>query len=529
MRHLPLNADPALFRDANQSRRHFIRAATALSLLPLIQRPAMGIVLQNHTFRDYPFTLGVASGDPLPDGVVLWTRLAPDPLHGGGMPNENIEVSWQMATDPLMKNVIAKGAEIATPQFAHSVHVEVSGLEASKVYYYRFKAGSELSPIGRTKTAPAYDSTPERLRFAFASCQHYESGFFNAYFHMAGDDLDLVVHLGDYIYEGSAVNGAVRKHLGPEIESIEDYRNRHAQYKSDTDLQAAHAAFPWLVTWDDHEFDNNCAGDISEQINVNPAEFLIRRANAYQAYYEHMPLRKAAIPQGPLMQVYRGCSWGRLADFSVLDTRQYRSDQPCGDGNKPPCEESLSDKQTMLGTEQEAWLNKRLKQSPATWNILAQQVMMGRADRKAGDEIAFSMDQWPGYEVPRRRLMQYLHDQKISNPVVLTGDIHTNWVNDLKIDFDDSKSPTVATEFVCTSISSGGDGTENRTGSESLKSENPFVKFYNSERGYVRCEITPERWQSDYQVVPYVSRKGSPQITRASFVVERDAPGASPA
>jgi len=522
---LPLKSDASLFATAGLGRRGFVRAAASLALLPLLRRPAYGIVLSEIVFSDYPFSLGVASGDPTPDGFVLWTRLAPEPLHGGGMPNENVEVSWQVATDQAMKNIVQRGTEIATPDFGHSVHVEVSGLEPGRPYWYRFKAGGEVSPIGRSRTAPALNSQPERLRFAFASCQHYESGFFNGYYHMAGDDLDLVVHLGDYIYEGAGVSGTVRKHSGLEIQSLEDYRNRHAQYKTDTDLQAAHAAFPWLVTWDDHELDNNYADGISEQTHVNPADFLLRRANAYQAYYEHMPLRRSSIPSGPLMQIYRGCSWGNLADFSVLDTRQYRSDQPCGDGNREPCEGSFSDQQTMLGAEQESWLNERLASSPATWNILAQQVMMGRADRKAGEGIAYSMDQWPGYEKPRQRLMKFLSDQKVANPIVLTGDIHSNWANELKIDFDDEKSPTVANEFVGTSMSSGGDGSQNRPGTAEILAENPFVKFYNTERGYVRCDVTKDQWRSDYQVIPYVSRKGSPQVTRASFIVEQGRAG----
>ncbi len=522
----PLQASAGLFKDAGLGRRQFVRAASALSLIPLLQRPALGVVISDFKFKDYPFSLGVASGDPLPDGVVLWTRLAPDPLHGGGMPDQNVEVRWEVCSDQAMKKQVASGTEIASPDFAHSVHVEVSGLKPGRPYWYRFKAGKEISPIGRTRTAPAIDAMPERLRFAFASCQHFESGFFNAYYHMANDDLDLVVHLGDYIYEGEGKSGAIRKHVGLEIDSLDDYRNRHAQYKTDTDLQAAHAAFPWLVTWDDHELDNNYSNETSEQTYVEPAAFLIRRTNAYQAYYEHMPLRKSAIPRGPLMQIYRGCSWGRLADFDVLDTRQYRSDQPCGDRNTEPCEEALSSQQTMLGIEQQDWLDDRLRHSPAVWNVLAQQVMMGRADRKPGDGVAYSMDQWPGYEVPRRRLMQFLHDQQVQNPIVLTGDIHTNWVNDLKIDFDDVDSPTVASEFVCTAISSGGNGGENQRASDIVMAENPFVRFHNAERGYVRCDVTPEQWQSDYQVVPYVTRKGSPQITRASFVVEEGKPGA---
>jgi len=516
----PLNAEPSLFSSASLGRRGFVRAAAALSLIPLMRRPAMGVVLSKVTFSDYPFSLGVASGDPLPDGVVIWTRLAPDPLHGGGMPSENVEVRWQVASDPQMKQIVQRGTTVASPDLGHSVHVEVSGLEPNRPYYYQFKCSGETSPIGRTKTAPRFDATPERLRFAFASCQHYEAGYFNGYYHMADDDLDLVVHLGDYIYEGEGQGGKVRKHSGKEINSLEDYRNRHAQYKTDADLQAAHAAFPWLVTWDDHELDNNYANETSEQTHVDPKDFLIRRAAAYQAYYEHMPLRQASIPNGPMLQLYRGCAWGLLADFNVLDTRQYRTDQPCGDRNTAPCDGVYSETQSMLGQEQETWLNRRLANSPATWNILAQQVMMARVDRRPGEEIAYSMDQWPGYEVPRKRLMQFLQDQKIANPVVLTGDIHCNWANELKVDYDDPKSPTVAAEFVGTSMSSGGDGMQNVDGAKITIDENPFVKFYNAERGYVRCDVTPGQWRTDYQVVPYVSRKGSPLLTRASFVVE---------
>ncbi len=508
-----------LLRSAAQGRRQFLRAASSLSLLPLLRTAAHAATTPRPVFKDYPFTLGVASGDPAPDGFVLWTRLAPDPLHGGGLGDQSIEVRWQVAHDDKMKKIVQSGTHIASPALGHSVHVEVSGLEPGRQYFYRFAAGDELSPIGRTRTAPAIGSTPDRLRFAFASCQHFEAGFFNAYYHMAGDDLDLVVHLGDYIYEGAAAHGAIRKHVGLEIESLDDYRNRHAQYKTDIDLQAAHAACPWIVTWDDHEFDNNCAGDISEQPEVNPAQFLIRRAASYQAYYEHMPLRATSIPQGPFMQLYRGIAWGQLAYFAALDTRQYRSDQPCGDRNTAPCEQTFAKNATMLGDAQEQWLLESLKQSQAVWNVLAQQVMMARADRQAGSEVAYSMDQWPGYEVPRRRLMQSLHDLQVANPVVLTGDIHTNWANELKVDYNDAKSPTIANEFVCTSISSGGDGGEKQDLQASLKSENPFVKFYNAERGYVRCEVTPNQWRSDYQVVPVVTRRGSPLVTRASFHV----------
>ena len=496
---------------------------------PLLSAPVEGVLLKNIKLAGYPFQLGIASGDPAADGFVLWTRLTPDPLHGGGMPRENVEVVWQVARDEQMRRVVRKGTAVATPALAHSVHVEVEGLQPDRTYWYQFKTGSETSPVGRTRTAPAKDAAPPAVRFAFASCQHYESGYFTAYEHMAREELDLVVHLGDYIYEGAARDNQTRQHVGLELQTHDDYRNRYAQYKSDKHLQAAHAAFPWIVTWDDHEFDNNYAAHVSEEPNLDVDEFLKRRATAYQVYYEHMPLRRAALPHGPDMQLYRRAAFGRLIDFSVLDTRQYRTNQPCGDRNKPPCEGVFDPGATLLGAGQERWLTEGLSRSKATWNCLAQQVMMGRVDRLPGDDVAWSMDQWAGYDVSRKRLLKFLVDRQITNPVVLTGDIHSNWVNDLKIDFDDPASAAVATEFVGTSISSGGDGSQTRADTAGVLAENPFVKFYNAERGYVRCEVTPKQWRSDYQVVEYVTRRGAPLVTRASFVVENGRPGAQTA
>jgi alkaline phosphatase D len=281
-----------------------------------------------------------------------------------------------------------------------------------------------------------------------------------------------------------------------------------------------HAAVPWVVTWDDHEFDNNCAGDISEQPGVTATDFLKRRAAAYQAYYEHMPLRRSALPKGPDMLIYRSLSFGALAQFFVLDTRQYRTDQPCGDGHKPQCPEALGAEGTMMGLEQRDWLFRGLDASPAKWNALAQQVMIARVDRVAGEKAGYSMDQWPGYEFERRQLLKFLHEHKTANPVAFAGDIHSNWANELIADFDDLGSKSVATEFVGTSISSGGDGRAEPKGLTELLAENPFVKFHNAERGYVRCEVTPATWRTDFRTVEYVSRPGAPLQTRASFVVE---------
>ena len=510
--------------DKRLSRRSLLISTGSLAAAAVWSSRALGVVKSNVSFPDYPFQLGVASGDPAHDSVVLWTRLAPKPLEGGGMPGDAVEVSWQVAEDEAMTKVVRSGTTAATPEWAHSVHIEVEGLQPDRWYFYQFKCGSEVSPKDRTRTTPRAESSTAGLRFAFASCQHFESGFFTAYEHMLKDDLDLVVHLGDYIYEGAGRSNGVRRHVGAELNSLGDYRNRHAQYKTDAALQAMHAAAPWIVTWDDHEFDNNCAADISEEKKVTPESFLARRARAYQAYYEHMPLRRSSLPNGPDMQLYRRIGYGQLAEFFTLDTRQYRTDQPCGDGNKAPCGAELDPNATLLGAAQRTWLLDGLSNSSAKWNVLAQQVMMARADVYSGNGVAYSMDQWPGYEMDRRRLLKHFHDRKISNPVVLTGDIHSNWANELIADFDDLDSKVVATEFVGTSISSGGDGSAKSKLIENRLSENPFVKYYNLQRGYVRCELSPAQWRTDYQVVEYVTRPGAPAATSASFVIESGNP-----
>ena len=511
-----------------QPRRDFLRKGLfSLAAWPLLIGHPLEAIFQTRVgFLDYPFQLGVASGDPAADGFVLWTRLAPQPLEGGGMPPVNVAVDWMVSKDEKMSQVVAWGQEIATLELAHAVHVEVEGLEPDRWYFYQFKAGSEVSPIGRTRTSPAKNAMIDKFQFAFASCQHFETGYFTAYEHMVKEPLDLVIHLGDYIYEYAGNEGRVRKHIGAETHSVDDYRQRISQYKLDPALQAMHAAVPWILTWDDHEFDNNYANAVSEESGISPADFLLRRANAYQAYYEHMPLRKAAIPRGPDMTLYRKVNFGRLLEFDVLDTRQYRSDQPCGDKSGPLCEDAFDPKTTMMGARQEKWLKKQLKASDARWNVLAQQVMMACIDRDPGAEKSFSVDQWPGYDTSRKRLMNLLGDERISNPIVLTGDIHSNWVNDLKVDYDRPEEKTVATEFVGTSISSGGDGEFLPKDIEGILHDNPCLKFHSRERGYVSCVITPDEWRSHYQAVEYVSKPGAPLITRASFLVENGRRGA---
>lgn len=507
------------------SRRWFLAYAGALTSIPLLGKDAR--VLAKPRFSNNPFTLGVASGDPDTNSVVLWTRLAPEPLEPtGGMSAEAVQVSWEVANDQNFQSTVASGTQLATPHLGHSIHVEVGGLQSDRWYWYRFRCGDATSPIGRTRTFPATHSLPAQVRFAVTSCQNFEQGLYTAYDQMAQDDCDLVFHLGDYIYEyGAGRNGKIRTHHGAEIQTLSDYRIRHAQYRSDRLLHGMHALCPWLVIWDDHEVDNNYADGISEEKEIDPIDFLYRRANAYQAYYEAMPLRRRSLPSGSDMQLYRNATYGRLAEFLVLDARQYRSDQPNNDKASSLNEAAIDLRQSMLGIQQKNWMYQKLIDSASTWNVLAQQVMMGMVNRSGKpDDPKYSMDQWPGYAAERMQIVRFLKERCISNPVVLTGDIHSNWSNELRVDDRRIEEQVVATEFVATSLSSGGNGVAEPMGLQDLMSENPCVKFHNAERGYIRCTVTPERWQADYVVVDDVLQPGGKTFTRAAFVVEAGDP-----
>ncbi len=357
----------------------------------------------------------------------------------------------------------------------------------------------------------------------------YEHGYYTAYRRMSEEeDLDLVVHLGDYIYEYGpneyvAQSGNVRSHNGPEIFTLPQYRNRHALYKTDEDLQAAHAAFPWIVTWDDHEVENNYADEVSEidsEPDRDPVVFLGRRAAAYQAYYEHMPLRRTSVPLGPDMRLHRRISYGNLAEFNVLDTRQYRDDQAAGDP------ERHDPSRTITGEEQERWLLDGLATSGTHWKVLAQQVFFAKRDRDPGEGERYNMDAWDGYLGSRSRVLEFIREQRIANPIVLTGDVHNNWAAELKANFDDPDSETLGVEFIGSAITSGGDGADTPgPDQQGILEENPHIKFFNGQRGYVRCRLTPELWRTDYRVLPYVKESGAPIYTRASFAVEAGRPG----
>lgn len=507
-------------------RRIFLRrvgGAAALATVATVgTAPANAEHTSDHVFERYPFTLGVASGDPLSDSVVLWTRLAPQPLaEDGGMPDEDVAVTWRLARDEGMSDLVGSGTATARPGLAHSVHVDVQGLQPDTEYFYRFEAGHTRSPVGHTQTAPGPDATVEEFTFAFASCQHFPTGFYNAYDHMADEDLDLVVHLGDYIYEdGLSVSHLGRGHRPThETTTLSDYRIRHAQYKTDENLQDAHGAFPWIVTWDDHEVVNNYADE--DHPSAPPEEFLVRRANAYQAYYEHQPLRPSRIPEGPDLPLFRRFRFGSLLTMHVLDTRQYRDNQT----DAP--EEAAAHDRTILGEDQRAWLIEGLETATSRWSVLAQQVPFAATDENpAPNQENFGAgDKWDGYRADRDALLDVMESQVESlNPVVITGDVHRNFVYDLKADFSDPASETVGTEYVGTSISSFGDQSGATTYGENPN--DPWEKFMNDDRGYVRCTVSPDQWRTDFRAVSSVTAPTSFVRTVATFITEAGDPGA---
>lgn len=512
------------------TRRDFFRVGGgAAGLIALGTLPGCGTE-RSFSFSSNPFSFGVASGDPSADGFVLWSRLAREALDSGGALTEQVAVTWELAEDEAFSQVVRSGSVLALPELGHSVHAEVDGLGAGREYFYRWITGGESSPVGRARTAPG--GSPEQVRFAFASCQNYEHGYFTALRHLSMEDVDFVVHLGDYIYERRFDDFGVREHEMAEVEvtTLDEYRARYTTYRLDPDLQAAHHAAPWIVSTDDHEVDNDYAGIIPED-DQTVEQLILRRAAGYQAFYEFMPLRRSSMPAGPDHPMYRRLRFGDLIDMSVLDTRQYRNNQPCGwyfeTGSEPSCAEHVSPDQSILGATQRDWLLEGLGNSQAQWNVLAQQVPVARLrGRTPEGEETWSMDKWDGYPAERQILLDHLAETRTSNPVVLTGDVHANWVSDLKRDFEDMSSETVGTELVGTSLASGGDGQDMTPRGEAILSNNPHTKFYNGQRGYVVSTVTPESWTADYRVVPFVQEPGADIGTRATFVVEAGQPGA---
>ncbi len=507
-------------------RRDFLLDLSRLAALAAVVPNAWRVTTRPR-LADDPFQLGVASGDPTPTGGVLWTRLAPRPLEPeGGMDGQRTVVDWEVADDDGFRKVVARGRATAAPELAYSVHVDVTGLAPARWYHYRFRVGDAVSPVGRLRTTPAADAVVP-LRFAFTSCQHWEQGLFTALDHLAREEVDFVAHLGDYIYEYAGDAARVRTHAGLEVRTVDDYRRRYAQYKADPALQAAHRAAPWLVVWDDHEVDNNYAGLVGENGMESEEQMRQRRAAGYQAWWEHQPVRVPRATSWSDLAITRRIPWGALVDGWLLDTRQHRSDQACGDGTRAvPCGDWADPARTMLGDAQERWLLGGMAASRARWQLLAQQVMLAPYDSAPGDPVIVSMDQWSGYPAARDRLLGAIADRAPNRTVVITGDIHSNWVNELARDFERPGRPVVGAEFVTTSISSGGDGTATLPAAvQAAVAQNPHVRWHNRQRGYVVCDVTAERWDADYRIVPYVSRPGAPVETASRWRVAHGRPG----
>lgn len=511
------------------SRRRLLRGASLLGAAafakPLLAAPWITGTVK---FIDYPFKLGVASGDPLPTGFVIWTRLAPSPLDSSAAGTDPIPVGYEIALDDQFRNPVQTGSIVAYPENAHAVHVDVEGLAPGRPYFYRFNAGGETSPVGRAITTPSLGAAVDGYKFAFASCQNYETGYFKAYRDMVAQDTDLIVHLGDYIYEES-YGAATRRAPVQVARSLDEYRQLHAINKLDKDLQLGHAHASWLFTWDDHEVANDYAADQDEDFEP-VATFLRRRAAAYKAYFEHLPIRAAAKPKGPDARLFQRVTFGNLLEISMLDTRQYRDDQPCqlpDDGGwrmiPGTCEERLDPARSILGHEQERWLTWGLGRSQTKWNVLAQGMLFSKHDYQVGDGEQFGSEYWDGYIGSRDRLLQTLEERNVSNPVVIGGDVHATYVCDVKKDFDDPASPTLASEFVCTSITST--NWHHDRNQETL-ADNPHIKLYEGRyRGYSLCTLTNEQMTTDLRVVNDVRTPELEAHTLKSYVIEDGVPG----
>jgi alkaline phosphatase D len=524
-------------------RRTFLASATGIAALGAGVRTGAGLGLGSGLSLGVgapawasagPFAYGVASGDPWPGSVVLWTRVTPTPESTpGSEAGPEVRVDWQVARDAAFTEPVAGGTVTTGPWRDHTVKVLAGGLRPSTTYFYRFVLDGVRSPVGRTRTAPGPGSLPGGLRFGVVSCSNWQAGYFSAYRHLAArGDLDAVLHLGDYLYEygpgeyGYGPNDVdVRSHRPPhEMVSLRDYRRRHAQYKTDADLQALHATAPWIPTWDDHESANDAYGSGAE--NHQPAsegEWRARRAAAYRAYDEWMPVRlSASVALGDGNQIYRRLNFGRLADLSMLDLRSYRSRQVAhqlggvGDPNR-----------RITGDPQMAWLKDGLAGSSALWKLVGNPVMIApvvfpplprELSRMAGDRsgpvppdgVPYNLDQWDGYTADRHELFDHLADHGIEGVVFLTGDIHSAWANDLPADAGTyPASPSLATEFVCTSVTSNNlddmTGSPPRTTSltveAGIQADNRHVRYLDFDsHGYSVLDVTPQRVQMDYYV-----------------------------
>ncbi|MFJ8443014.1 alkaline phosphatase D family protein [Kitasatospora griseola] len=542
---------------ARPARRQVIQAAalTAGALaLPLAAATAGSAAAAGGA----QFLHGVASGDPLPDGILLWTRVTPGAtaVPGSGL-GPDTAVQWQLATDRAFAAVVASGTVTTTAATDHTVKADVRGLRPDTAYWYRFLAGDAVSPVGRTRTAPATDAAVDRLRLGVASCANWEAGYFSAYRHLAArGDLDVFLFLGDYIYEYASgaygTRGTVVRPHAPanEITTLADYRTRHGRYKTDQDLQALHAAVPTIAIWDDHEFANDAwSGGAENHTPGAEGDWSARVAAAKQAYFEWMPVRPSIAGT-----TYRRLRYGKLADLHLLDLRSFRSQQAgIGDGDVDSADRSIT------GRAQLDWLKAGLAASDTTWRLVGNEVMISPVAFLSlpdyllrplaqllglpGEGLAVNTDQWDGYTHDRRELLGHLKDHHITNTVFLTGDIHSAWACD--VPFEAATYPasgSVATEFVVTSVSSDNiddilkvaPHTLSLVAVAAIQSANRHVKWTDLDsHGYGVLDITAERAQMDYYVLSdrtkpdattkwarsYRTRSGTQQIERVNAPV----------
>jgi alkaline phosphatase D len=488
-----------------------------------------------------PFSLGVASGSPKHNSVVLWTRLMSDASTGNPQfANADVTVKWEVADDEGFKVNRREGQVVALASLAHSVHLELDGLQSDRWYFYRFQFGDAQSATGRTRTLPHPEAVVQKLRVAYASCQRWEHGYFSAYHHMCQENLDLVLFLGDYIYEYVGAVNSVRLPTGGWVRSLADYRERYALYRSEKSLQAMHAQCPWLITWDDHEVSNDYAGLERGQSGNISFNFAAQRAQAYQAFYEHMPLRASALTQsiqglaqGAELRIYGQVAFGKLANIYLLDDRQYRDRQVCnradgyGSGfvNPDQCEDWFNPKRSLLGAQQSQWLDQAFAKAQTdarTWNVVAQQTIFGRRDFRVGEGLTLWNDGWDGYSAARQQMTQSMQNNALKNPVLIGGDVHENWVGHVMADAYKDNSAKVGVEFCGAGI------TARSAGNAKLPArlaENPHFIFADSERkGYGVVEFTAKQIQTELRVVDDVRQPDTKIETLAKFEVEAGVP-----
>ncbi|MBM3386849.1 MAG: hypothetical protein FJY36_04180 [Betaproteobacteria bacterium] len=482
------------------------------------RRPSKG-----PSWQDNPFALGVASGQPRADSVVLWTRLlfgSADLAHQA----QAQTVLCEVFADEALRQPVRQWLIETDARRGHSVHLIASGLQPASLYWYRFVCGNAVSPVGRTRTSPRVDDKVGLLRIAQASCQHFEQGHYVAHREMAQREFDFVLFLGDYIYESSNPKYRLRPHLGGEPHTLDEYRARHAQYKGDADLRACHAAHPWVMTWDDHEVVNDYANAQDNRYS-DPAVFLRRRAAAYQAYFEHMPLRLGPDAEQPhQMRIHDRMAWGQLADIWTLDCRQYRSHQACPDPNRGGarvvvgCDELQDAGRSMLGAAQEAWLMPGLSASTRRWKILGQSTQMSATGVPTPMGRGTYNDAWDGYPRARERLLSGIAEANVQDVLVLGGDVHMNVAAQLRVRPNDERSPIVASEVVTTSVSSRGMG---ESVLAPIRENNPDIRHARAdERGYTQVEVRPEGVQAIFRATPFPARDDSVLREQARFVVQ---------